>query len=64
MVNMRLKQQLLDLLSIRFEKLMLGTCYRSNTNIDDGTYEGYISVDEDRFYLSLHTKKTGYKLHE
>lgn len=43
---------------------MLGTCYRSNTNIDDGTYEGYISVDEDRFYLSLHTKKTGYKLHE
>lgn len=64
MANMRLKQQLLDLLSIRFEKLMLGTCYRSNTNIDDGTYEGYISVDEDRFYLSLHTKKTGYKLHE
>jgi hypothetical protein len=43
---------------------MLGTEFRNSTYIDDGTYEGYISVDEDRFYLRLHTKKTGYKLHE
>lgn len=64
MANMRLKQQLLDLLSIRFEKLMLGTCYRSNTNIDDGTYDGFINIDEDRFYLKLCAKKTGYSLHE
>lgn len=59
-----LRQELFELLSVRFEKLMLGTEFRNSTYIDDGTYEGYISVDEDRFYLSLHTKKTGYKLHE
>ena len=64
MIKKELRQELFDLLSVRFEKLMLGTEFRNSTYIDDGTYEGYISVDEDRFYLSLHTKKTGYKLHE
>lgn len=59
-----IKEELFDLLSVRFEKLMLGTEFRNSTYIDDGTYEGDISVDEDRFYLSLHAKKTGYKLHE
>ena len=64
MIKKELRQELFELLSVRFEKLMLGTEFRNSTYIDDGTYEGYISVDEDRFYLSLHTKKTGYKLHE
>ena len=64
MIKKELRQELFDLLSVRFGKLMLGTEFRNSTYIDDGTYEGYISVDEDRFYLSLHTKKTGYKLHE
>lgn len=59
-----IKEELFDLLSVRFGKLMLGTEFRNSTYIDDGTYEGYISVDEDRFYLDLHAKKTGYKLHE
>ena len=59
-----IKEELFDLLSVRFEKLMLGTEFRNSTYIDDGTYEGDISVDEDRFYLSLHAKKTGYKLDE
>ena len=63
-IKKELRQELFELLSVRFEKLMLGTEFRNSTYIDDGTYEGYISVDEDRFYLSLHTKKTGYKLHE
>lgn len=64
MIKKELRQELFELLSVRFEKLMLGTEFRNSTYIDDGTYEGYISVDEDRFYLSLHAKKTGYKLHE
>ena len=64
MIKKELRQELFELLSVRFEKLMLGTEFRNSTYIDDGTYEGYISVDEDRFYLRLHTKKTGYKLHE
>lgn len=64
MINEELRQKLFDLLGVRFEKLMTNKEYRSNTHLDDGVYEGYISVDEDRFYLSLHTKKTGYKLHE
>lgn len=64
MIKKELRQELFELLSVRFEKLMLCTEFRNSTYIDDGTYEGYISVDEDRFYLSLHTKKTGYKLHE
>lgn len=64
MIKEELRQELFDLLSVRFEKLMLGTEFRNNTYIDDGTYEGYISVGEDRFYLDLHAKKTGYKLHE
>lgn len=64
MIKEELKQELFDLLSVRFEKLLVGTEFRNSTYIDDGTYEGYISVDEDRFYLDLHAKKTGYKLHE
>ena len=64
MIKKELRQELFELLSVRFEKLMLGTEFRNSTYIDDGTYEGYISVDEDRFYLDLHAKKTGYKLHE
>lgn len=64
MINEELRQKLFDLLGVRFEKLMTNKEYRSNTHLDDGTYEGYISVDEDRFYLDLHAKKTGYKLHE
>lgn len=64
MIKEELRQELFDLLSVRFEKLMLGAEFRNSTYIDDGTYEGYISVDEDRFYLDLHAKKTGYKLHE
>lgn len=64
MINEELRQKLFDLLGVRFEKLMTNKEYRSNTHLDDGVYEGDISVDEDRFYLSLHTKKTGYKLHE
>lgn len=64
MVNAELRQKLFDLLSVRFEKLMLGTEFSNNTSIDDDTYVGDISVDENRFYLSLHAKETGYKLHE
>lgn len=64
MIKEELRQELFDLLSVRFEKLMVGTEFRNSAYIDDGTYEGYISVDEDRFYLDLHAKKTGYKLHE
>lgn len=64
MVNAELRQKLFDLLSVRFEKLMLGTEFSNNTSIDDDTYVGDISVDENRFYLSLHVKETGYKLHE
>ena len=64
MVSRDLRQKLFDLLSVRFEKLMLGTEFRNNTSIVDGTYSGDISVDENRFYLSLHVKKTGSKLHE
>ena len=64
MINEELRQKLFDLLGVRFEKLMTNKEYRSNTYLDDGVYEGDISVDEDRFYLSLHAKKTGYKLHE
>lgn len=64
MINEELRQKLFDLLGVRFEKLMTNKEYRSNTHLDDGVYEGDISVDEDRFYLSLHAKKTGYKLHE
>lgn len=64
MVNAELRQKLFDLLSVRFEKLMLGMEFNNNTSIDDDTYNGDISVDENRFYLSLHAKETGYKLHE
>lgn len=64
MIKKELRQELFELLSVRFEKLMTNKEYRSNTHLDDGVYEGDISVDEDRFYLSLHAKKTGYKLHE
>lgn len=64
MINEEIRQKLFDLLGVRFEKLMTNKEYRSNTHLDDGVYEGDISVDEDRFYLSLHAKKTGYKLHE
>ena len=64
MLDKELRQQLFDLLGVRFEKLMLGTEFRNNTSIVDGTYSGDISVDENRFYLSLQAKKTGYKLHE
>lgn len=64
MVNAELRQKLFVLLSVRFEKLMLGTEFSNNTSIDDDTYVGDISVDENRFYLSLHAKETGYKLHE
>ena len=64
MVNAELRQKLFDLLSVRFEKLMLGTEFSNNTSIDDDTYVGDISVDENRFYLSLHAKETGYMLHK
>ena len=64
MLNKELRQQLFDLLSVRFEKLMLGTEFRNDTSIVVGNYSGDISVDENRFYLSLQAKKTGYKLHE
>ena len=64
MVNAELRQKLFDLLGVRFEKVMLGTGFRNNTSIEVGTYSGDISVDENRFYLSLHAKETGYKLHE
>lgn len=64
MLDKELRQQLFDLLGVRFEKIMLGTGFRNNTSIVDGTYSGDISVDENRFYLSLQAKKTGYKLHE
>lgn len=64
MLDKDLRQKLFDLLSVRFEKLMLGTEFSNNTSIDDDTYVGDISVDENRFYLSLHAKETGYKLHE
>lgn len=64
MLDKELRQKLFDLLSVRFEKLMLGTGFRNNTSIEVGTYSGDISVDENRFYLSLYAKETGYKLHE
>lgn len=64
MLDKELRQKLFDLLGIRFEKVMLGTGFRNNTSIEVGTYSGDISVDENRFYLSLHAKETGYKLHE
>ena len=64
MLDKDLRQKLFDLLRVRFEKLMLGTEFSNNTSIDDDTYVGDISVDENRFYLSLHAKETGYKLHE
>lgn len=64
MLDKELRQKLFDLLGVRFEKVMLGTGFRNNTSIEVGTYSGDISVDEDRFYLSLHAKETGYKLHE
>lgn len=63
MVNAELRQKLFDLLSVRFEKLMLGTEFRNDTSIVVGNYSGDISVDENRFYLSLHAKETGYMLH-
>ena len=64
MASWNLRQQVSGLLGVRFTKLMTNTEYRNNTNLDDGVYEGYISVDEDRFYLSLSSKKTGHTLHE
>lgn len=64
MLNKELRQKLFDLLGVRFEKLMLGTEFRNDTSIEVGTYSGDISVDENRFYLSLYAKETGYKLHE
>lgn len=64
MLDKELRQKLFDLLGVRFEKVMLGTGFRNNTSIEVGTYSGDISVDEDRFYLRLHAKETGYKLHE
>ena len=64
MLNKELRQKLFDLLSVRFEKVMLGTGFRNNTSIEVGAYSGDISVDENRFYLSLHAKETGYKLQE
>lgn len=64
MLDKELRQKLFDLLGIRFEKVMLGMGFRNNTSIEVGTYSGDISVDENRFYLSLHAKETGYKLHE
>lgn len=64
MLDKELRQKLFDLLGVRFEKLMLGTGFRNDTSIEVGTYSGDISVDENRFYLSLHAKETGYKLHE
>ena len=64
MLDKGLRQKLFDLLSVRFEKLMLGTEFRNSTSIEVGAYSGDISVDESRFYLSLHAKETGYKLHE
>lgn len=64
MQDKELRQKLFDLLGVRFEKVMLGTGFRNNTSIEVGTYSGDISVDENRFYLSLYAKETGYKLHE
>lgn len=64
MVNEDLRQKLFDLLGVRFEKVMLGMGFRNNTSIEVGTYSGDISVDENRFYLSLYAKDTGYRLHE
>lgn len=64
MLDKDLRQKLFDLLGVRFEKVMLGTGFRNNTSIEVGTYSGDISVDENRFYLSLYAKETGYKLHE
>jgi hypothetical protein len=63
MLDKDLRQKLFDLLSVRFEKLMLGTEFRNDTSIVVGNYSGDISVDENRFYLSLHAKETGYMLH-
>lgn len=64
MLDEGLRQKLFDLLSARFERVMLGTGFTNNTSIEVGTYTGDISVDENRFYLSLHVKKTGYVLHK
>ena len=63
MLDKDLRQKLFDLLSVRFEKLMLDTEFRNDTSIVVGNYSGGISVDENRFYLSLHAKETGYMLH-
>lgn len=63
MLDKDLRQKLFDLLSVRFEKLMLDTEFRNDTSIVVGNYSGDISVDENRFYLSLHAKETGYMLH-
>lgn len=64
MIKEKLRQELFDLLSVRFERLMTGKELGCSTSIDDGTYEGFLDADDNRFYLKLVAKTSGYKLHE